>query len=256
MTQDADTPVGEVVDIETSQIDLSSLVGHEITIFTDQFQGKPLKTKVIMVAGGVLSVDRGGGSGMIDCLISNQKAIVQLSHKGQSISVDAVLKRSSGGKCNLVLGEKVKPLVRRRFLRLKLVRQVKCAVLPAATLDVRRIAKLRWIETESVDFSSGGVLLCLPKHLSKDTYMLLNVAVKDVKFPPLVIGQVRYSYPIDRFRYRVGTEFIVDDVKERHFTGPVIKSLPPAVFKYTATQRAELNRELVEKSKDNTIQEQ
>ena len=77
MTSDADTPVGEIVDIETNQIDLSSLVGREITIFTDQFQGKPLRTKVIMVTGGVLSVDRGGGSGMIDCLISNQKAIVK-----------------------------------------------------------------------------------------------------------------------------------------------------------------------------------
>ncbi|UCD62824.1 MAG: hypothetical protein JSW34_08640 [Candidatus Zixiibacteriota bacterium] len=240
----------QIASIDASEVDLSSLVGREVTIYTDQFQGKALQTKVVMVAGNMITVDRGGGGGMIDCLINNQRAIIQFEHKGQRISVGVVLKRTSGGKCSLLLGEKVVPLVRRRFRRYELVTQVRCAVLPPGHIDARRISKLRWIETESINFSSGGVLICLPKHLSKDAYLLLNLGVKDFKFPPLVIGQVRYSYPIDRFRHRIGSEFIVNDVKEKHFAKPLIKSLPPVVFDYTASRRFELDRELASKMKE------
>ncbi|UCE23380.1 MAG: PilZ domain-containing protein [Candidatus Zixiibacteriota bacterium] len=247
---------GDKASISIDAVDLSSLVGREIVLFTEQFQGKPLSTKVIMVNNGILSVDRSGHSGMIDTLINNQKTIVQFTLKGQRISVDAKLKRTGGGKCCLELGEKLVPLSRRKFKRYDWACPVRCAVLPPSNVDAHRLARLRWIETDSVNFSSGGVLVCLPKQLTSKSYLLLNIDTNEIEFPTLVIGQVRYSYPIDSFRFKIGIEFIVNDVKEKHFAPAIIKKLPRAVFEYSASRRSELNRELAVHMQTNTIQEQ
>jgi len=121
---------------------------------------------------------------------------------------------------------------------------VKCAVLPSADFNARHISRLRWIETDSINFSSGGVLLSLSRNLSCDSYLLLNIDIHDFEFPALVVGQVRYCYPIDKFRFNVGIEFIVGDLKEKHFAPSTIKGMPPVVFEYTASRRKELNKEL------------
>ena len=230
--------------IGVNDVDLSTLVGHEVTLFTDQYQGKPLSTKVVMVNGGVISLDRSGCNGMIDTLVTNQQVVVQFVHKGQRISVDATLKRTSGGKCSLVLGEKLTPLSRRRFKRFDINRPVKCAVLPSSDFNARRLSKLRWIETSSINISSGGLLMSLPKQVANDSYLLLNIEIGDLDFPALIIGQVRYSYPIDSFRFNIGIEFVVSDLKEKHFSPSTIQKMPPVVFAYTASRRKELNREL------------
>ena len=242
--------------IGMDQVDLSSLVGHEITLFSEQFRGKPLVTRVVLVANGVLSVDRSGAGGMVDSLIGNQKAVVQFVYKGQRISVDAMLKRTAGGKCSLILGEKLVPLSRRQFRRFDLNRPVKCAVMSAVDRDISRLSKLRWLETDSINFSSGGVLICLPKNVTSQSYVLLNIDLNDIEFPNLVIGQVRYSYPIDSFRFNVGIEFIVSDLKDRHFAPSAIKRLPEAVFEYDSNRRRELNKELTVKMSKNTEKEQ
>ena len=244
MTESDGRPIHENVDIGVDDVDLSTLVGHEITLFTEQFQGKPLKTKVVMISGGVLSLDRSGAGGTIDNLITNQKAIIQFFHKGQRISVDATLKRTGGGKCTLVLGDKLVWLTRRKYKRYDLTRPVRCAVMPSRDMDGKRLNKLRWMETDSVNFSSGGLMLCLQKQLNDHSYLLLNLDVTDFDFPALIIAQVRYAYPTDSFRFFIGIEFIVNDVREKHFAPTTIKRLPPVVFEYDASRRSELNREL------------
>ncbi|UCG61696.1 MAG: hypothetical protein JSV52_15525 [Candidatus Zixiibacteriota bacterium] len=249
-------PANDELSMSMDQVDLSSLVGHEVTLYSEQYRGKPLTTKVVLVTNGILAVDRSGSGGMIDSLINNQKIVVQFVYKGQRISVDATLKRTAGGKCSLVLGEKLTPLSRRRYRRYEINRPVKCAVVSPADLDARRIARLRWIETDSINFSSGGVLLCLPRNIGNHTYLLLNIDMHDFDFPALVIGQVRYSYAIDSFRFNVGIEFIVSDLKERHFNSSTLKRLPPVVFEYDASRRAELNKELSVHMLKNTKQEQ
>jgi hypothetical protein len=257
MTYPDDTTAAEQKNcIGMDQVDLSTLVGHEITLFSEQFRGKPLTTRVVLVANGVISVDRSGSGGMVDSLISNQKAVVQFVYKGQRISVDATLKRTSGGKCSLTLGEKMTPLSRRQFKRFDLSRSVRCALMSPTDFDARRLAKLRWLETDSINISSGGVLICLPKNVTNQSYLLLSIDLNDFDFPNLVIGQVRYSYPIDSFRFNIGIEFIVSDVKERHFAPSAIKRLPESVFEYDATRRRELNKELSVKMQKNILKEQ
>ncbi|MEW6412647.1 MAG: hypothetical protein AB1483_09270 [Candidatus Zixiibacteriota bacterium] len=234
----------ESTSIDINDVDLSSLVGHEVVLYTEQYEGKALAAKVILVSNGAITVDRSGANGMIDSLINNQKTIVQFVYRGQRISVDARLKRTGGGKCTLHLGEKLVPLSRRRYTRYDMNRAVKCAVLPSRDFDPQRIGKLRWIETDSINFSSGGIQLCLPKQLNETTYLLLSIDLRDVGFPALIIGQVRYAHAIDRFRYRVGIEFIVSEAKERHFDMAAIKKFPPVVFEYSDARRKELNKEL------------
>lgn len=234
----------EAATIGLDDVDLSSLVGHEVTLYTDQYRGKALNTKVILVNNSVICVDRSGSNGMIDSLINNQKTVIQFSYKGQRISVNATLKRTANGKCSLVLGKQLTPLSRRRFKRYDLTRPVKCAVLPSRDFNVDHLSRLRWMETDSVNFSSGGVLLSLAKNLTSESYLLLNIDVHEFDFPALIVGQVRYSYPIDKFRFFVGIEFIVGDIKEKHFAPSTIKRMPPVVFEYTASRRKELNREL------------
>lgn len=245
MTPPTENDCAEVAPFDSEQIDLSSLVGREVILYTEQFRGRSLKTKVVMVSGDVLSVDRSGGSGMIDCLINNQRAVVQFDYKGQRISVDARLKRTSGGKCSLALGAKMTPLSRRRFKRFDINRQVRCAVMHTSNFTAMDISRLRWIETESINFSSGGVLICLPKQLTRENYLLMNIVAEDFDFPALLVGQVRYSYPVDRFHYRIGNEFIIDEVKDQHFSLTAIKSLPAVIFQYTADQRSDLNKKLI-----------
>jgi len=244
MTTNCDSSAPEGATIGIDDVDLSSLVGHEVILYTDQFRGKPLHTKVILVNGSVMSVDRSGSNGMIDNLINNQRTVVQFVHRGQRISVDATLKRTANGQCSLVLGQHMTPLSRRRFRRYDLTRPVKCAVLPSKDFNGNHISRLRWIETDSINFSSGGVLLTLSRNLGSESYLLLNIDVRDFDFPALIIGQVRYCYPIDKFRFNVGIEFIVGDIREKHFAPSTLKRMPPVVFEYTASRRKELNKEL------------
>ena len=256
MTSQAQTSCPDSIPFDIEQIDLSSLVGHEIPLFTEQFRGRSLRTKVVMVSGGVVSVDRSGGSGMIDCLINNQRTVVQFDYKGQRISVDAKLKRTSGGKCSLVLGENMVPLSRRRFKRFDIVRQVRCAIMQTSIFSAMNLSKLRWIETESINFSSGGVLICLPKQLTRENYLLMNIVAEDFDFPALLVSQVRYAYPVDRFHYRIGNEFIINDSKEQHFSLSAIKSLPPVIFEYSAGQRSDLDKQLIAQMEQTRVQEQ
>ncbi|MFQ5454383.1 MAG: hypothetical protein ACE5D6_09390 [Candidatus Zixiibacteriota bacterium] len=64
-TEEKKSP-GDVID--SFQMDLSLLVGREVIIFSEQFQGKPLKTKVILVNDKIMSLDRSGSNGLIDDL--------------------------------------------------------------------------------------------------------------------------------------------------------------------------------------------
>ena len=104
--------------ISSEQLDLSTVVGHDVTIYSRQFPGKPLQSKVVLVTKNILSVDRSGSGGQIDSLVNNQRITVKLDYKGQPVALAAVLKRSSGGRCNILLGDNVTLLARRRFTRI------------------------------------------------------------------------------------------------------------------------------------------
>ena len=231
--------------IDSQHFDFSTLVGREIVLFTEQFPGKRLTSRVIMVNQSVISIDRSKSSGLIDDLVNNQKVVVQFDYRGEIVSVQATMKRSSSGKCNLMLGDRIVPLVRRRFKRYELARQVKLAVVNPATFQPDGLARLRWLETDTINVSCGGVLLSLDSVLRDETYLFLNVAMQEFQLPQMMVAQVRHSHQNDGGHFHVGLEFIISEQKQNHFNHNVLKSLPAAVLDYSAGQRARVNELLI-----------
>ncbi len=230
--------------IDASLFDFSLLVGRELTLFSEQFPGKPLKSRVIVANSREISIDRSGGSALIDNLISNQKIIIRVEYKGQQLAVPATLKRSDGGKCRILLGEKVVPLSRRRFARALISRPVKLAAMPVSTFHRSKLARLRWLETVTLDISGGGVLIDFSSCLACPTYLFLHLDLGEFPFPPLMLGQALYSLPRNNGGYYTGLEFIIRENRERHFRPNTLSQLPPVVFKYGKAKRIELNKRI------------
>lgn len=233
---------GEAPAFDINQFDFSTLVGYKVTIYAEQFPGKPLPSRVIVANGHSLSIDRSGAAGLIDTLVNNQQVTVQVSYKGEPVSVHAAVKRSEGGTCRLDLGDTVVPLYRRRYRRLPLNRKVRMAIIPKAAFSNRGLANLRWIETDTINISGGGMLLSYSTALSHPTCLLANIADPDVEFPSLMVGQVRYSLAVDTGRWHVGIEFIPREAHDNHFSLTTVDQLPKAILAYDETMRDNLDR--------------
>jgi hypothetical protein len=237
--------------VDASRFDFSLLVGKELTLFSEQFPGKPLKSKVILASEGELSIDRSGGSGLIDNLVSNQKVTMRVNYKGQQINVPATMKRSDGGKCRIIIGNKVVPLSRRRFTRVCLSRPVKLAIIPVSTFNRNKLERLRWLETVTISISGGGVLIDFSSSLEKPSYLFLNIDLAEFSFPALVLGQLVYSLPRDDDHFNIGLEFIIREAGKKHFSLTTLNEFPQVVFQYGKQERIELNNKITAWMQDN-----
>ena len=235
-------PIGEV---EIERFDFSTLVGRKITLYAEQFPGKPLESRVTVANGNVLSIDRGGGNGLVDNLISNQKVILQVEYKGEPVAIRAQLKRTDGGHCRISLGEKVKPLLRRRFRRIPIACPVRLATLRVQTFTRNSLAHLRWIETESINLSGGGALITLSSVLEPPTYLFVNVGWPELGYPSLILGQVRHSLTIETGRWHVGIQFIPREFRREHLPFTTIRQMPSAVFAFDESEQKNIERTLV-----------
>ena len=240
--------------IDASCFDFSLLVGREVTLFSSQFPGKPLKSRVVLANNQEISLDRSGGSSLIDNLVSNQKITVRMGYKGQQLTIPATLKRGDGGKCRIVLGKKVVPLSRRRFTRAVITRPVKLAAVPISTFHRNKLGRLRWMETVTVDISGGGALIDFSNSLVSPTYLFLHIELEEVFFPSLVLGHVLYSLPRDKSNYHIGLEFIIREDREKHFPPSTLKQLPMVVFEFGKNERIELNKRIFAWKQNNHLQ--
>jgi len=231
--------------ISLSTFEISTLVGREVLIFSEQFPGQPLTSRVVHASGTMISIDRQGSLGRVDSLVNNQRVVIQFEYKNQRVAVDTVLKRTSGGKCSLWLGDRVVPLVRRQFSRAPLVRLIKMAVLPINTFRADRLSSLRWVESDTLNISGGGVLVDLTSRLEKETCVLMNIELNEYDFPILLCGQVRHCYQGNDNHFMIGIEFVVKEEAESLFPRSIISRLPQAALRYTAAGRAEMNARLV-----------
>ena len=186
---------------DASRFDFSLLVGRTLSLYSEQFPGRELSSKVVLANDREITIDRGGGSGLIDNLVNNQKVTIRVKYKSQDLAIPAILKRSAGGMCQVILGEKVMPLLRRRFTRVALTCPVKLAAVPVATFDPAKLARLRWVKTHTCNFSSGGSLIESNSCLESPTYLFMKLSLKDFPFPSLVLAQVRYALPNDNRQY-------------------------------------------------------
>lgn len=247
MTMDAKVAEkgNEKMAIEAIELDMSSLVGRKIMLLTEQFPGKRLTSKILSANQEMITVDRSGGGGLINDLVSNQSLFVQFGYKGQRVSVKGTVKRSSGGRCALLLDKKVVPLLRRRFMRVPVDSNVKLAVYPEKITGPSQLKRLRWMETELRNISCGGALIEHSGCFNVGAFMLVNINVPEIPFPSLLMSQVRHCNHLGDGHFHVGVEFIVRDTYEKYFSPAVVKNFPAIVLEYSEKKRDDLNKQII-----------
>jgi hypothetical protein len=239
--QSAPTPGG----IEIGRLELSCLVGQHIKIYSSQFPGKDLRPRVLSITENQILVNSAGDAELLNSLVNNQTVIMQFPYKGQTVAINAQLKRSDGGRCYFIFDEKATPLSQRKYRRISGDCAVKLAAFPTLTFTRKHASHLRWVETAAVNFSSGGVLVELPTLLEPDAKLLLNVGISNELFPPLVLAKVRHGYSHQENRFRIGAEFLVRENISRQLSDAVIRQLPAVVVQYTARDREKLNKQIM-----------
>jgi hypothetical protein len=212
-----------------------------------------MQTKVLAYTAKELQVNHAGAGGMIENLVSKQKVVLQFPYKGQLISVRADLRRSQGGRCYFVLSEQVVPLSQRRFYRMRLVRPVNLAPVPAASFAKFDVARLRWMRTDTVNFSSGGVMLNMSSFIQAGTFLLMHVEMADTELlPDLLLAQVRHCFQAELALYKVGVEFVVRESREKRLPAGRLRQLPSAALRYSAKAREQLNNNVRAWMQNNT----
>lgn len=228
--------------VATVDLDFSHLVGRQIALYSEQFPGKRMTTKVLAYAEGELLVNNAGQDGLVDTLVDRQTLIVQFPYKGQEISVRVKIKRTQAGRCYFVLGKQVVPLNQRRFDRITMVRPVSLAPLPALSSTRLDIARLRWMETDTVNFSSGGVLVSMSSFIQQNQFLLMHVELPEEHLlPGLLLAQVRHCYQAELAAFKIGVEFVIRETSTRSLPADRLQQLPSSVTSYTAKEREKLN---------------
>jgi len=229
-------------DFECERLDVSCLVGCQIKLFSQQFPGRELRTKILAASDNHLEAESGTRFDAIDNLVNQQMLVLQFPYRGEEISVKAQYRRSSGGRCYLVLDERVTPLSQRRFHRVAIVSTVRMATYPLLARGNRDIGKLRWIETTSINISSGGLAIEVPSILEEDVHLLMNVDMPELPLPKIMLGRVRHCWPLDTLHHQAGVEFVTRETATRLFPPSTMRQLPASLFAYRGSDRERLNR--------------
>jgi hypothetical protein len=241
-----ETPVSEQpLQLDLTTLDLASQVGKDIIIHSEQFHGKPLKSRITATHENSFAIDRGGSGGMVDNLVHNQIVTAQIEYKGEPLALRAQLKRNQGGKCILILQNKVIPLARRRFMRIQSNGVARLAVCPTVNFDPSRMNRLRWLETPAENVSSGGARISLPNTIEARTFLFINLMVEELELPALLMGVVRHCHRLGNGSYSIGIEFIVREERHHHFSATLTRRLPQAVFQYSSVDRDMENQRLI-----------
>jgi hypothetical protein len=232
------------VEFEALKLELAELVGRDIKLYSEQMPGKELRTRVLAAQNQLLHIFGGGPTNLIDNLVNNQSVVMQCEYRGEELSIPARFKRIGGGKCHLYLEEKVKPLRQRRFRRVTLVRPVRLAVFPLNQNARQGIGHLRWIETDTINFSSGGAMVSLSAGLERRSCLLMSLDLQEVKFPSLILAQVCHAGQVEMGPFRTGVEFVVRETSTEILPQTRRRDLPGAVFDYSAADREKLNQDI------------
>ncbi len=229
-------------DVKVASLDLSQLVGFQLRLFSEQFRGKEVRAKVVASAGRTISIENIRQREILDNLVNRQKVILQFPYRGQEISVRAKLRKTGSGRCSFNLDDVVTPLSQRRFHRVDLTSKVTLAPFPSAGFLSRKLSKLRWMETEAVNFSAGGILVEVPTPLDNTARLLINLKQDYFAFPSMVLGKVRHCYHIDEWHCRTGVEFVTMELARRLFSPFQMDEMPAMLFNYHNSRREQLNR--------------
>lgn len=231
---------------DSLRIDASLLVGHEVTIISGQYPGRPLRGKITAASHNGVTVGRLGGNESFSDLAGDHSLYLQFIYREQRISAKGYVKRSSEGNCVIELDEQVVPLCSRKYSRMKMESAtVRMALLPLSTLNSKKLDKLRWVSTTLNDISGGGARISYNSQLSRGASLFMNVEVEGLRFPRLMVAQVRHCNQLESGGFRVGVEFIINESKEKHLSPSAIERIPASLFDLTTQIREEQNKTII-----------
>jgi c-di-GMP-binding flagellar brake protein YcgR len=240
--------------IEKERIDQSELVGRELKIKSEQFPGKALNSKVVGVSGDNLIIDRSGSGGLVDDLISNQDIMVFVDYKGEPVVFQSKIVSPAKGRLQIPLASKLIPEINREFERITLTTDIRLAYFNNTAISTTRLNKLRWIETNTVNISGGGMLVQIPANLDSDFYMILHLGLLNLDIPRLLVGQVRHSHLNDENKFNIGVEFIIRETFKKTLPRGLIRNLPQDLFSFDNRGRLAIAAFVKDKKKINRIE--
>lgn len=226
--------------IKSALIDYSILVGKKIKITTEQFPGQVLISRIMSTSSKNLVLDKSGSEGKINQLIQKQNVNVQFEYKGQKISFTSSIVKSTGGRIIVPIIERLNPMVRRKFVRFDVDKMVRLTYFDERNIKSARLNKLKWFETTIANIGGGGVLTIVPSMLTDDNFVLMNMQMDDLDFPPLILGRVCHSERNDKKKIVTGVEFVTHENSGQIVSSSLIRNLPEAVFQYNNRMASDL----------------
>jgi hypothetical protein len=241
--------------IPVSDLELSEIVGHEITLYTDQYPGQPMKCRTVLAEGERLVLDH-GATGKVSGLVPNQQVRLRVAYRGQDCFLQAVLKHHAGGGYSMILSGHMQPLHNRKFHRVPVVRPVRLAIFPGNLTTSIDLSRRRWLETDTGNVSAGGVAVKLVSQLREQSYLLLSLDIDIESFPALMLGQVRHSSRSSDHGYETGIEFLTPQMIAKHLPRAVVLSMPAPATEYRPEIITSIDNQLCARMHQPTDEEQ
>ncbi|MEE9442122.1 MAG: PilZ domain-containing protein [candidate division Zixibacteria bacterium] len=135
---------------------------------------------------------------------------------------------------------------RRLTQRLPLIIETVYTPISDLSMSSGQFSHLRWKKCQTVDFSSGGILLSTSLQADVGSYFLLNLEIDMLAGPLFVFGQVRWSAKLGygKSGCSCGIMFITADNLHNHFSRQARTALPPIMLAFTNQKQQELGKYL------------
>jgi c-di-GMP-binding flagellar brake protein YcgR len=237
--------------IKSAGIDYSRLVGREVKIRTEQFPGKLLSARVVAFTEKNLVIDRSGSSGLINDLINHQPVEVSFEYKGEPVVFSSKICIPRQGRLQIPIASDVRPQVRRQFLRLEVPSNIRLTFFDDTNISSVRLSKLKWLETNAINISGGGILIGLPLFFPKDNYMILHIDLSEIIIPQLMVGRIRHKQKGDNNLTNVGVELVIREDCSEKLPNSLLRNLPLKLFDFDEKTRSGLASFLVDKYGNN-----
>lgn len=146
----------------------------------------------------------------------------------------------------LTIDEDIDEANRRLADRLPLKIETTYTAISDLSMSSGQFSHLRWKRCQTVDFSSGGILLSTSLQPDVGSYFLLNLEIEMFSGPLFVFGQVRWSAKsgYGKSGCSCGIMFIPADDLHAHFSQQSMANLPPMMLAFTAKRQQKLDQYL------------
>ncbi len=225
-------------------IDLNALLGHKVTVLLARNENKSQQFKVLRVSGNKITLDNRKMDDDYSYFNYDNEVKVLFYYKEQRFAVDATC-TFSFSKRLLILRNRITPLNRRRFPRFNISSKVEVAILPKRNFSTEEIVNFKWFKSDTVDISSGGLMLTIRNLLNSNSYLIVNSNLQEYLIPEILVAQIKYNFRNHNNKSSIGMEFILNEDKQKHFSESFFSSLPEELFKYDKLTRDLVNAKLI-----------